>query len=291
MKQQLAALSNSQPVQLQEFELCLITADLNLVQMAQQTNIQRIMIDLETLGKAERQAGHHLFLSTHHEADVVALRKVLINRDLMVRINPLNEQSKAEIERMLHYGVNTIMLPMFETAAQISQFVDLVQGRARTSLLLENAIALANIDSIVKVPGINEIHVGLNDLRLSLGLDVIFEALCLGILDSLSEKIRGAGIRFGFGGVTSPRITHLPIAPTQIIAEQARLGSTLALLGRSFRRPFETHLSADVDRLKQEVDAIHHCFQYWQQASQAEHRQNRAELQQAVVRWRGNVHL
>jgi HpcH/HpaI aldolase/citrate lyase family len=265
-------------------ELCLITTDFILAQFAQQVGIERIMVDLERLGKEKRQAGQNLFLSQHREEDIPHLRQLLVSTELLVRINPLYDHSKEEIEKVLAYGADIIMLPMFETATQVNQFIEMVQGRARVSLLLENKIALMNLDSILKLRGIDEIHIGLNDLRISLGLDVIFEVFCLGILDEISDKIHQAGIRFGVGGVTSPQITTLPIAPEHIIAEQVRLGSTLALLGRSFRTPFEQH--PNLHCLKAAVDAIHHCVQYWQQAPLDKHLQNRAELQQAVLCWR-----
>ncbi|WP_448573190.1 aldolase/citrate lyase family protein [Trichothermofontia sp.] len=269
-------------------DLCLITADYKLANLAQIAGIDRIMVDLERLGKSQRQAGQNLFLSDHREQDVQILRELLVDASLMVRINPLHEHSQTEIERILTYGVDVIMLPMFETTFQVQQFVDQVRGRARTSLLLENKTALENLDSILQVPGIDEIHIGLNDLRLSLGLDIIFEILCLGLLDDPSRKIRQAGIRFGFGGVTAPTITHLPINPACIIAEQVRLGSSLALLGRSFRHLFEQH--PDIYLLKQAVASIRKCIEYWQQASTDEHSQNRAELQQAVLRWQAELH-
>lgn len=269
-------------------DLCLITADHKLAHLAQTVGIDRIMVDLERLGKFQRQAGQNLFLSKHREQDVPILRELLVNASLMVRINPPHEHSQTEIERILTYGADIIMLPMFETASQVQQFVDQIQGRAQASLLLENKTALANLDAILRVPGIDEIHIGLNDLRLSLGLGVIFEVLCSGLLDELSIKIRQAGIRFGFGGVTSPTITNLPINPAYIIAEQVRLGSSLALLGRSFRHPFERH--PDAHSLKEAVESIRQCIEYWQQASADEHLQNRVELQQAVLRWQSELH-
>jgi hypothetical protein len=261
-------------------ELCLITSNFNLVYLAQQAGIERIMVDLERLGKAERQAGQNLFLSDHHEEDVQILRQILVKSALMVRINPLNQGSQAEIDRVIAYGADIIMLPMFETASQAYQFVEQVRGRTRTSLLLENKVSLSNIDAIVQVPGIDEIHVGLNDLRLSLGLRCIFEVLSLGILDTISEKIHQAGIRFGFGGVTSPQVANLPISPAYIIAEQVRLGSKMAFLGRSFRQPFEHN--PDITRIKEAVAAIHDCICYWQKTSHERHIQNQADLRQAI---------
>ncbi|WP_305461450.1 aldolase/citrate lyase family protein [Photobacterium leiognathi] len=70
----------------------------------------------------------------------------------------------------LKAGADIIMLPMFKTAGEAQSFIDYIDGRARTCLLIETSEALARIDDILEVPGIDEVHIGLNDLHLSLGL-------------------------------------------------------------------------------------------------------------------------
>lgn len=268
-------------------ELALISGDYQLAIQAEKAGIDRIFFDLETLGKQERQAGEGLFLSQHCLEDLPKVASVLTQCRLMVRINSFHENTPQEIEKVLKDGAQIIMLPMFENAFQVREFISLVEGRATTSLLLENKVALDNIEEIVKIPGIDEIHIGLNDLRLSFGLDVIFEVLCHGVIDFLSEVIRGANIRFGFGGVSSPNATHLPVNPKRIIAEQIRLGSTVALLGRSFREPFEDLSSPD--KLAQEVKAIRQCVSYWQNSCEADFLANRNALVKEVESWKISV--
>lgn len=264
--------------------LALITGDYRLALQAEQAGIARIFVDLERLGKQERQAGEGLFLSQHRPENVAEIASVLTHSHLMVRINPFHSQTAVEVERVLQDGAEIIMLPMIETPSQVEEFVSLVGGRAIISLLLENKTGLENIEQIVQISGIDEIHVGLNDLRLSLDLDVIFEVLCNGILDRISQVIRSANIRFGFGGVSSPTATYLPVNPERIIAAQVQLGSSLALLGRSFRQPFEDLSSPE--KLIQEIEAIRQCADYWQQASEAEFADNRTVLAQEVEEWK-----
>jgi hypothetical protein len=55
------------------------------------------------------------------------------------------------------------------------------------------------------------------------------------VLDRIAAIAAAANIPFGVGGVTDPGISGLPVDPTFVIAEQRRLNSTRALLGRSFK--------------------------------------------------------
>ena len=80
--------------------------------------------------------------------------------------------------------------------------------------------------------GVEEIHVGLNDLHLSYGLSFMFELLANGTVERIVNKIKAAGIPYGFGG-----ISHLGdgLVPAEmIVTEHYRLGSTRAILSRSF---------------------------------------------------------
>ena len=56
---------------------------------AERAGIDRIMIDLEREGKAERQAGRNLFQSSHRLESVARVKAALERAALVVRINPL----------------------------------------------------------------------------------------------------------------------------------------------------------------------------------------------------------
>ena len=152
---------------------------------------------------------------------------------LLVRVNPINEQSKLEIDSVIEQGADIIMLPMFKSALEVEAFVQLVNGRVTTCLLLETQEAVTEIDNILSVKGIDEIHIGLNDLHLSMGLSFMFEALANGVLDKLNKKIIKAKVKFGFGGVA--RLGGGNLDASLILSEHIRLGSSMVILARDFK--------------------------------------------------------
>jgi citrate lyase beta subunit len=268
-------------------ELCLITNDGELAVEAQAAGIDRIMVDLESQGKAQRQAGEGLFQSAHRIEDVARLRARLDRSRLLVRVNPLGAGSRAEIDRVLRDGADIVMLPYFRDADEVREFVRLVRGRGTVSLLLETREAVARVGAIASVPGVDEIHVGLNDLRLSFGLDVIFEVVTSGLVDYLAGAIRGVGVRFGFGGIASLAAKHLPVAPERILAEQVRLGATTGWLGRSFRGGLER--GRRPGQIEHEVALIRRAIARWSRATPAQYARNRAALAREVAAWREAV--
>src|SRR5688572_23535033 len=129
----------------------------------------RLWVDLERLGKAERQAGRNTFISAHDLDDVGRIKRVAQRSPLMVRVNPLNEGTPAEVDAVLAGGADQLMLPMFTQASQLRDFAKLVAGRVPIVALLETGTALECLDEWIDTPGLAEVYVGLNDLHLSLG--------------------------------------------------------------------------------------------------------------------------
>lgn len=198
----------------------------------EQAGIDRVLVDLERIGKVERQKGRSTWISDHSIQDVSTLRLALREATLMVRVDPVNGSSARQIDESLARGADVVMLPMARDSAEVRHFVDLVGGRARTCLLLETAGALERADEIATIAGLDEIHVGLNDLHVMLGMKCMFEILARGLLDHLAEKTAENGKLFGIGGVGA--IGHADIDPRLILAEHVRLGSQMVILSRSF---------------------------------------------------------
>jgi 2-keto-3-deoxy-L-rhamnonate aldolase RhmA len=117
----------------------------------------------------------------------------------------------------------------------VSAFVKRVGGRAKTCLLLETLEGIEVLDEILAVPGIDFVHIGLNDLHIERGTTFMFEFLADGEVDPIAAKLRAAGITFGFGGMA--RIGGLVPPAERILAEHFRLGSTGVILSRSFCHP------------------------------------------------------
>lgn len=194
----------------------------------------RIMVDLERLGKAERQAGRDTFISTHRVEDIARVKEVLRNARLMVRVNPLNPGTAHELDEVLAQGPDLLMLPMFENPAQLAEFAQRVAGRAPIVALLETAGALASLQDWVATGGLAEVYVGLNDLHLSLGQRFMFEPLANGSLERVAHAVRARGLAFGFGGIARLHEGLLP--GRDVLAEHLRLGSGSVILSRTFHR-------------------------------------------------------
>lgn len=268
-------------------KLCLTTNKTDLAREAEQAGIERVMIDLETIGKQARQSGRNTIISDHQMADISALKSVLKKSALVVRLNPLHQRSGAEIDEAIERGAHLLMLPFFHSAAEVSRFLELVGGRAKTSLLLETKAAASSLAEIVSLPGIDELHIGLNDLAISAGYAVIFEPFCNGELERFADLAKSTGISFGAGGVTRLNQPGLPVAPQLILAEQIRLGAELAWLSRSFSRELENRRGAG--ELAEEVSRLRRAIAHWRAASAAEFNQNRRALLHAVEAWQAAV--
>ncbi len=218
--------------------LMYITNNADMALIAQKAGVDRVWIDMEYIGKEDRQAGMNTVKSHHTIEDIQRLRPLLHSSQLMVRVNPLHEattmygNSKEEIDAAIDAGAEVVMLPMFRTRADVEQFVEYVDGRARVQLLIETAEAAQNIDDILLCRGVDEIHIGLNDLHLAYNKSFMFELLCDGTVSTLCTKIRAAGIKYGFGGIA--RVGHGMLPAEHIIAEHYALGSTAAILSRGF---------------------------------------------------------
>ena len=219
-------------------KLMYITNDPDVARIAEDAGVDRIFVDMEYIGKADRQGGMDTVQSRHTAEDVRRLRPVVKKAQLMVRINPMHSgtaeynSSREEIEAVIEAGADVIMLPYFKTVEEVKLFVEIVGGRAKTFPLVETPEAVAAIDEILALPGIDEIHVGLNDLSLGLGRKFMFELLSDGTIDALAEKFKAAGIPFGFGGIASLGRGILP--SEYVVREHYRLGSTATILSRSF---------------------------------------------------------
>lgn len=212
--------------------LMYITNDPDIALIAEKYGVQRIWIDLETLGKEERQKGMNTVKSQHTINDIKLIKPILTKAELLVRINPWNNNSEKEIDDVIAAGADMIMLPMWKTKGEVESFLRTVGGRCKTTLLLETREATKCIDEVLKNGGIDEIHIGLNDLHLSFGLTFMFELLTNGVVEELCGKIRRYGIPYGFGGIAKIGDGLLPAE--NIIAEHYRLGSTRAILSRTF---------------------------------------------------------
>lgn len=229
-------------------ELIQITQDPDFARRCDALEGLRLFVDLESHGKAERQAGRNTFISTHTPEDVGRVKSVLQRAKLMVRLNPLHRGSADEIELVLAQGADRLMLPMFTEAWELQAFCALVRGRVPVTALLETAGAFESLPEWIATEGLDEVFVGLNDLHLSMGLHFMFEPLALGLLDTVARLCRVQGLRFGFGGIA--RLDEGLLPGRDVLAEHLRLGSQAVILSRTF------HQDGSAGRFEDQVAAL-----------------------------------
>lgn len=228
-------------------QLLLITADPPMAKMAIESGVDLIFVDLEIAGKVERQGHRDTVISGHSIADVQAIAQVVARDHLLVRVNPLAQDSAEEIDRALDAGAGHLMLPMFHHVDEVERFTDLVDGRAGTVGLFETPAALARIESILATGRLDQVHFGLNDLSLAMRLDFLFEVLAGGLLNHAVECCKRYGVPFGIGGIGRIGTGDLPA--DLILAEHERLGSSGVILSRAFTQGKKTlaDLPPDLD--------------------------------------------
>ena len=219
-------------------KLMYITNSPEVALIAESCGVDRIFVDMEYIGKGDRQGGMDTVQSCHTIEDIVNIRKAVTTSQVLVRVNPIHEATEAygssaeEIDATIAAGADVIMLPYFKTVEEVRTFLRLVDGRVKTLLLVETPEAVDRIDEILSLEGIDEVLVGLNDLSLGYGKKFMFELLADGTVEKLCTKFRLKGVPYGFGGIAAPGKGMLPAE--RVIAEHYRLGSTCAILARSF---------------------------------------------------------
>jgi lipopolysaccharide/colanic/teichoic acid biosynthesis glycosyltransferase/2-keto-3-deoxy-L-rhamnonate aldolase RhmA len=208
------------------------TNDTRIAKVAEESGVDWIMIDLEIIGKVERQGHLNTLISYHKLEDIKKIKESITKAKIIVRINPMYHGSKDEINRAIEDGADIIMLPFFKTKKEVEDFIHYVNGRVKTCLLFETPEAIENIDKILSIPGIDYAHVGINDLHIGYKRVFMFSLVADGTVEAICKKFREKGIPYGFGGIA--RLGHGLLPAEYIIGEMYRQGSSMAIVSRSF---------------------------------------------------------
>lgn len=239
-------------------EFMYITNNPEIGCIAEEAGVERIWIDLEVIGKQERQP-YESVKSKHKISDIETMKKVLHKSCIQVRVNPVYEGLQTEIDNCIKRGADIIMLPYFKSVREVDDFLGFVNGRAKTNLLVETKEAVENLDKILNLGGIDEVHIGLNDLHLSYNKKFMFELLTDGTVETICKKIEQKGISYGFGGIAS--IGKGTIPAELIISEHIRLNSNRVILSRSFANEKDY----EIDKIKFRynfIKCIKEIYQY-----------------------------
>jgi len=226
------------------FNYLFITNIPDIAKYVEQSGVTRIFLDLEINGKEDRQGHLDTVISRHQLNDVKTIKDVLEKAELLVRLNPLYEGSQKEIDEAIELGADIIMQPMFHCVEDVEKFGAMINGRAKFIPLVETVNGAKDIHLIDALKCVDELHIGLNDLHLELGLNFMFEIISNGMID---EMLHGLSKPYGIGGIA--RVGEGTIPGEMVMAEHVRLGSSAVILSRAF------HLGAKtVKDLKQYFD-------------------------------------
>lgn len=199
----------------------------------EKAGVNRIFIDMEHIGKEKRQGGLDTVQNHHTVEDVKNVRAAISNAKLLVRVNPIHEGSREEINAVINAGADFIMLPMWKSVEEVKTFYSIVNRRVKTILLLETDEARLCLDEVIKLKDVDEIYIGLNDLHLSQHKKFMFELYTDGTVDEIAQKLKNANIKFGIGGVGKVNCDNL-LPAENILCEHYRLGSSMSILARAF---------------------------------------------------------
>lgn len=232
-----------------------------LAGFADKAGVDRVGVDLERIGKEKRQGGLGTWISHDNEELLADIAKILTRADLFARTNPLNAESAAEIDRLIDLGVKVIMLPMFRSAKEVREFLRIVGGRAKVIPLLENLDAMDSLEALVAIDEIDEIHIGINDLSLSMGLPNRFCVLTTDVLQHISDIVLNADKRLSCGHVGRAMDESLPIPSDLVYAQYVRLGARGTLISKAFlfTGMTETEFNVEIHKLRRRMNFWSKC--------------------------------
>ena len=206
------------------------------------SGVSSVMVDLERIGKFARQGHLDTLISSHTIESISLISDCFKSQNscaqLIVRTNPMHESIYAEIDECIDRGAMKLMLPMFKSSSEVEDYLSFVRGRVPVTLLLETPAAFARMDEIFSLPYEFDVHVGLNDLSLGMGLSFMFELLSTGIVEHISFKCRQYSREFGFGGVARLSSQSL-LSPSDILSSHIAFGSNSVILSRDWRNALD----------------------------------------------------
>ena len=265
---------------MKQLKLMILCNDAESALDAQEAGVDRVFYDMEFIGKAERQHGRNTVKSDNKLDWIPAVRKVLNKSELLVRTNPIHAYTKMEVDQAIAYGADILMLPMVIDQHDLEQYVSYVNGRAKVCIMIETAVAMARLDKILAVPGVDEVFVGLNDLHISMGLTFMFELLSDGLVEYIAQKCNKAGMPFGFGGIA--RIGEGDLPSDNILGEHVRLGSSSVILSRTFKGVVGVDANAHPIDLKEEVEKVRIRLEEINNWTESQHIENRKIISESV---------
>ena len=80
-------------------KLMYITNRVDVALIAEAAGVDRIFVDMEYIGKSDRQGGMDTVQSHHTVEEAAAIKRALTSSQLLVRVNPIHEARRSHPER------------------------------------------------------------------------------------------------------------------------------------------------------------------------------------------------
>lgn len=215
----------------------IITNDLGIAEHAYDCGVDYIMIDFEILGKKDRQKNFNMLQSYHTIDDLDKFRRKFPTQKLIVRCNSPKYSNVDEIKSLLGYCPQILMVPFFDTVEELNPYFKEASGSSTKVMpLFETASSFFKLGEFLDYLPIELFYIGLNDLRISIGYEFLFEALSNNLIDYANMVINSLPIsrqpKFGFGGISRIGTGELPAE--LILSEHIRCNSDFVILSRAF---------------------------------------------------------
>lgn len=209
-------------------EILLFSHDTAYATRAVAAGIDRVIVDWESRGKAERQAGCNTQINHATLNDLRSMRAAVGER-VICRINNVPGERVAECRLAVDNGAAEVWLPMVRNIAEIEECLVALDGRARMGLMVETREAMRLGRELAQLP-LSRAYIGLHDYSIDGGSRGLFDPITDGTLDRFRDDYPGA---IGFAGVTRPA-SGSPIPQRLLLAAMVRLGCAFGVARRGF---------------------------------------------------------
>lgn len=209
-------------------DLFLFTVDPRFAAVAVAAGAAGVIVDWERRGKARRQAGEGTQINGDTPADLAAVRAATPGR-VLCRVNGAGPWTRHEIDLAVRLGADEVLLPMVRRPEEVDLALEAVAGRCGLGILVETEDGVDRVEELAARP-LSRVYLGLNDLRIDRGSDVLFAPLVDGTVDRVRAACRAP---FGVAGLTRPEAGR-PVPSRLLAAELARVGASFTFLRRSF---------------------------------------------------------
>lgn len=226
-------------------DLILISNQIKEIELAMQFGISTVLIDLEQSTKMARQNGRGLYISDHTIEDLGIIRQTFPHLNIITRINSKHEYSEKEINDVVGFGTDSIMIPYFQTVDDLGYFFEMIGNRVDIIPLFETANSIERFGDFIQKFDIKTCHFGLNDLSIEMQWDSIFEAFIWNPLLEALKLAQSHQIKYGIAGIGNQLDSALPVHPQDFFIRQVELGGRVFWLSRNFRKIFQM-TNADV---------------------------------------------